>query len=149
MSNLVNFWKKNTDKAGKNILIQKCFPSTLFEEERKMSIQMKYGVPIWKEIKKNAAKYAQKEEVILPETRASDLFYVNTEEGRNRYGQVLFDTFDYVHQLTGKELKIDYKPRTEFEKFKELQDVWIYFINKLEDLGERTSEEDNVIQFTR
>ncbi len=149
MSNLVFFWKKNTDKEGENILIQKCFPSTLFREERKMNIQMKYGVQIWREIKKNVAKYSQKEEEIVPETRAADLFYTDTTEGKNRYGQVLFDTFNYVNTLTGKELRIDYKPHTEFQHFKEIQDIWIYFINKLENLGDRDSEEDNVIQLTR
>ncbi|NUJ08475.1 hypothetical protein [Bacillus paranthracis] len=114
-----------------------------------MNIQMKYGVQIWREIKKNVEKYAQKKEEIVPETRATDLFYTDTTEGKNRYGQVLFDTFEYVNKLTGKELRIDYKRHTEFQHFKEIQDIWIYFINKLENLGDRDSEEGNVIQLPR
>jgi hypothetical protein len=111
---------------------------------------MKYGVQIWREIKKNVAKYSQKRrEEIVPETRAADLLYRHNRRKKNRYGQVLFDTFNYVNTLTGKELRIDYKPHTEFQHFKEIQDIWIYFINKLENLGDRDSEEDNVIQLTR
>ncbi|MDA1569395.1 hypothetical protein PDK93_25435 [Bacillus cereus] len=114
-----------------------------------MNIQMTYGVQIWRFISISSKKYSQKKAEIVPQTRAADLFYTNTDEGRNRFGQVLFDTFEYVQQLTGKDLRIDYKPYTEFQEFKELQDIWIYFINKLEHLGDRTSEEDNVIQLTR
>ncbi|MCC2380919.1 hypothetical protein LKM00_26335 [Bacillus wiedmannii] len=118
-----------------------------------MNIQMKYGVPIWREIKRNVKKYSQKNmaiEDITHLTHVSELFYPETEEGKNRYGQVFFDTFHFVNELTGKKLKIDYKPRTEFELFPETKDIWIYFINKLEDLGDKESEEeDNIVLFTR
>ncbi|EEL84314.1 MULTISPECIES: hypothetical protein [Bacillus cereus group] len=113
-----------------------------------MNIQQKYGVQIWREIKRNAFKYSQKEikiEDITHLTHVFELFYTETQEGKNRYGQVLFDTFNYINELTEKELRIDYKPKTEIEMFPELKDVWIYFINKLEDLGDRTSEEENNI----
>ena len=124
-----------------------------FKEERKTNIEMQFGVQIWKEIKKNVLKYAQKKKKyadVSHLTRADELFYPNSKEGINRYGQVLFDTFEYVNELTGKELKIDYKPYTEFEEFPEMKDIWLYFINKLEALGDRKSEEENnVVPMTR
>ncbi|MCU5201631.1 MULTISPECIES: hypothetical protein [Bacillus cereus group] len=118
-----------------------------------MNIEQKYGRLIWKEIKKNVLKYAQKKKAyndITHLTRADELFYRKSKEGNNRYGQVLFDTFTAVNEMTGKELRIDYKPYTEFDEFPEMKDIWLYFINKLERLGDRKSEEEeNVVPFTR
>ncbi|PDY82753.1 hypothetical protein [Bacillus cereus] len=118
-----------------------------------MNIETLYGLQIWKEIKKNVMKYKQKKkeyEDINHLTHVDELFYRRSKEGKYRYGQVLFDTFEYVSELTGKELRIDYKPYTEFEEFPELKDIWLYFINKLERLGDQKSEEENnVVTMTR
>ncbi|MDA1569903.1 hypothetical protein PDK93_28185 [Bacillus cereus] len=112
-----------------------------------MNIQQTYGTQIWRFIKKTAAKYSSfPEGEIIPETYTVTLFNPDTDDGKDRFGQVLFDTFEYIKEISGKELKIDYLPRTEFTKFNQIRDIWIYFINRLEDLEEQ-SKEDNIVRF--
>lgn len=112
-----------------------------------MNIQQTYGVEIWRFIKKTASAYSSfPESEIEPKTYAITLFDKDTDDGKNRYGQVFFDTFEYIKEITGKELKIDYTARTEFIKFPQLHDIWIYFINRLEDLEEQSGE-DNIVPF--
>ena len=129
------------------IRIEKIFLIEKIERGNKMNIQQTYGTQIWRFIKKTAAKYSSfPENEIIPETYAITLFNPGTDDGKNRFGQVLFDTFEYIKEISGKELKIDYLPRTEFKKFNQIRDIWIYFINRLEDLEEQ-SKEDNIVRF--
>lgn len=112
-----------------------------------MNIQQTYGTQIWRFIKKTAAKHSSfPENEIIPETYIITLFNPDTADGKNGFSKVLVDIFEYIKEITGKELNIDYPPQTEFKKFNQIRDIWIYFINRLEDLEEQ-SEEDNIVPF--
>lgn len=100
------------------------------------SIQQQYGKLLWHEILKNVAIHSEFDidtTKLGHDSPTSLLFPKDTETGKNRFGQLMFDLFDFVKEVSNFDLQIDYPARSEYENFKELSDIWSYFIGRMED----------------
>lgn len=99
------------------------------------TIQQLYGRDIWIHLIQSAVNHSQKidnNDDIYPTTRLDELFPPKSDH--IRVGHVMFDMFKYVNQLCQVELEIDYDEHSEYFNFPKLEDIWVYFINRLEDV---------------
>jgi hypothetical protein len=68
-------------------------------------------------------------------TKVRDVFPTKTfkDNEANRFGAVIIDCFRLFNLYYGIDLKLDFKPRTEFEIFETFGDLHFYFYLRIKD----------------
>lgn len=90
---------------------------------------------IWAAILKSFtahSKHIRHSDEIQKNTRIIDIFPTITkkDEEANRFGMALLNTLFYLNKKFNAQVRVDYKPREEFDRFKTVQDVYDYFYAK-------------------
>lgn len=115
-------------------------------------IQQQYGQTIWSIIADKAIQHTEFEihpELIEPQTHTELLFPIHSLTGKNRFGEMMFEIFQSVNVRCGTDFEVDYLPRSEYIHFQQLQDIWLYFINRLENPNLSKRKNKNVVPFPK